>query len=56
MGDILTHLRWNLMGDDAYKDEAMTAREEATERRNAKRQRDSPPSNPSNPLWKLGRF
>ncbi|MCP4605304.1 MAG: NADAR family protein, partial [Proteobacteria bacterium] len=42
MGDILTHLRSNLMGDDAYRDEAATATKEAMDRASAKRQRESP--------------
>ncbi len=42
MGDILTHLRRNLMGDKEYCTEAKQARDEASERRAAKRQRDSP--------------
>ncbi len=47
MGDILTHLRRNLMSADEYKDEANAVREEVFDRRNAKRPRESPPSNPS---------
>ncbi len=38
MGDLLTHLRRNLMCADEYKEEAKLIREQATERRNVKRQ------------------
>ncbi len=46
MGDILTHLRRNLMCVDEYKDEAKAVRDEAADTRNVKRQRDSPLGNP----------
>ncbi len=42
MGDILTHLRQNLMGDKEYYDEAKAIREEENERRASKRPRESP--------------